>query len=85
MSLMPSCKDITEKSSDYLDKNQTLIQRLIFFMHIFICVNCKMYVTQLKLTIATIGKTDGAVPQPVDEHHINKIVDTIKLDVDAKN
>ena len=82
---MPSCKDITKHSSDYLDKNQTLFQRLGFKMHLFMCVNCKRYVSQLKLTIATIGKTENANPQPVDEQHVHDIVENLKQDAANKD
>jgi hypothetical protein len=85
MSGMPSCKDITKHSSDYLEKNQTFFQRLGFKMHLFMCVNCKRYVSQLKLTIATIGKTENATPQPVDEQHVHDIVEKLKQDAANKD
>jgi hypothetical protein len=85
MSGMPSCKDITKQSSDYLEGNQTLFQRLGFKMHIFMCVNCQRYVSQLKLTIATIGKTKNATPQPVDEQHVQEIVEKLHQDADNKD
>ncbi len=85
MSGMPSCKDITKQSSDYLDKNLTFFQRLGFKMHIFMCINCKRYVSQLKLTIATIGKIESATPQPVDEQHVHDIVEKLKQDTANKD
>ena len=85
MSLMPSCKDITEHSSDYLDKHQTFFQRLAFKLHLFICVNCRRYVSQLKLTIATIGKTKGAIPEPVDEQQTRDIVAILRQEVGKKD
>ena len=82
---MPSCKDITNQSSDYLEGNQTLLQRLGFKMHIFMCVNCKRYLSQLKLTIATIGQTKDAIPQPVDEQHVHEIVEKLHQGVGSKD
>lgn len=84
MSVMPSCKDITKQSSDYLEGNQSFLQRMGFKLHIFMCVNCKRYVSQLKLTIATIGKTENAVPQPVDEQHVHDIVEKLKQNAEDK-
>lgn len=81
MKIMPSCKDITDHSSDYLDRNLSFMERLGFKIHLFLCVNCKRYVSQLKLTIATIGKTQNAVPQPVDEQHVQEIVKNLKQGV----
>ena len=85
MSLMPSCKDITEHSSEYLDKNLPLMKRLSFHMHMFMCVNCRRYVNQIKLTIATIGKTEQAKPKPVDEKQVQEIVQFIQSHRDEKN
>jgi len=81
---MPSCKDITNQSSDYLDGNLTFFQRMGFKMHMFLCVNCKRYVSQLKLTIATIGKTEKAILQPVDEQHVHDIVEKLRQSVKEK-
>jgi hypothetical protein len=80
MKKMPSCKDITEHSSDYLDRKLSFMERLGFKLHLFMCVSCKRYVSQLKLTIATIGKTENAVPQPVDEQHVQEIVEKLQQD-----
>jgi len=85
MKIMPSCKDVTDHSSDYLDRNLSFMERLGFKMHIFLCVNCKRYVSQLKLTIATIGKTQNAVPQPVDEQHVQKIVKNLQQSVGSQD
>jgi hypothetical protein len=78
MSLMPSCKDVTEHASDYLDRNMPLMQRMAFRVHLFICNNCSRYLSQLKLTIATLGKIEEAVPQPVDERQVQDIVEKMK-------
>ena len=85
MKIMPSCKDITEHSSDYLDRNLSFMERLSFKMHVFMCVNCKRYVSQLKLTIATIGKTQNAIPQPVDEQHVQEIVENLQQNVGSRD
>lgn len=77
MSLMPSCKDITEHASDYLDRDLTLLQRAGFRLHLFMCVHCRQYVEQLKLTITTlgkIGKTPEASPPSVDPQQVQDIV-----------
>jgi len=82
---MPSCKDITEHSSDYLDKHQPFFERLAFRMHLFLCVNCRRYLSQLKLTIATIGKIEDAVPQPVDEQQARAIVTALREEMEKKD
>ena len=85
MKIMPSCKDITNQSSDYLDRNLSFMERLGFKMHMFLCVNCKRYVSQLQLTIATIGKTQNADPQPVDEQHVQEIVENLQQSTSSQD
>lgn len=85
MSLMPSCKDITEHSSDYLDRNMSLMQRMAFRAHLFMCVNCQRYVSQLKLTISTLGKMDKAEPQPVDDQQVQAIIKKLKQKSENKD
>ena len=85
MKLMPSCKDITEHSSDYLDRNLTFVQRMGFKMHLFMCTNCERYVSQLKLTIATLGKIDKASPHPVDDQQVRSIVDKLRQQSEKKD
>jgi len=78
MSLMPSCKDVTEHASDYLDSNMPFMKRMKYRLHLFICDSCSRYLSQLKLTIATLGKIEEAIPQPVDDNHVQEIVDKLK-------
>ena len=54
MILMLSCQDITEKASDYLDRDLPFTTRLSVRVHLFMCVNCRRYVQQLQTTIKTL-------------------------------
>ena len=83
MKLMPSCKDITEHSSDYLDRNLSLVQRLGFRMHLFMCVNCRRYLDQFKLTIKTVGKIKQAETEANDQQ-VEIIMQEIKQTLDEK-
>jgi hypothetical protein len=74
MSFIPSCKDVTEHASDYLERNLTFRQRLGYRIHLFICISCRRYLSQLKLTIATLAKMPGASPQPASEKQVQDIV-----------
>lgn len=78
MSLMPSCKDITEHASDYLEHHLSLRQRLGYRLHLFMCVNCRRYLDQLQLTIRTIGKTPQASPPPVAPQQVQEIVERLR-------
>ena len=70
---MPSCKDITHHSSDYLDRHMPWHKRIGYKLHLLMCVNCKRYVEQLKLTISTLGHTQEATPPKVSEKQAEDI------------
>lgn len=77
MSYMPSCRDITEHSSDYLDKNLPFAKRMRMHLHLFMCVNCRRYLQHMRLTIATLARlqntrqsatTDPATVSAIVQH-----------------
>lgn len=47
---MLKCKQVAEQASDYLDKDQSLMQRLSWRMHLFMCKHCRRFVKNLRLT-----------------------------------
>ncbi|MBL1277386.1 MAG: hypothetical protein COB30_015000 [Ectothiorhodospiraceae bacterium] len=70
---MPSCKDITNHTSEYLDRHMPWHKRIGYWLHLLMCVHCKRYVDQLKLTISTIGRTQDATPPDVSDEQIKDI------------
>ena len=74
MSLMPSCKDITKHSSDYLDRQLPWWGRVGYWLHLLMCVHCRRYIDQLKLTITTLGQTQEAIPPEISEQQVQDIV-----------
>ncbi len=75
---MPNCQDITKHSSDYLDRNLSWWSRLGFWIHIVMCVHCRRYLEPLKLTIATISKTQAATPPDINEQCVHNVVKHIQ-------
>jgi len=75
---MPSCKDITEHSSDYLDRNLPWWKRMGYWLHLVMCVHCRRYVDQLKLTIDAIGKSPDATTPDISPEEIQTIVEKMK-------
>lgn len=51
---MLTCKELVAHSSDYLDGQLTLRQRLAVRAHLAICGNCRRFIRQMKLTQAVI-------------------------------
>lgn len=76
--MMPSCKEITEHSSDYIDRKLPWWKRPGYWLHLAMCVHCRRYLTQLKLTISTIGKLPDAAPPSISSKQVKKIVENLK-------
>lgn len=74
MNIMPSCKDITKHASDYVDHHLQWWQRPGYWLHLVMCVHCRRYIDQLKLTIRTLGQIPEATPPEVDEQQVQAIV-----------
>lgn len=51
---MLTCKELVAHSSDYLDGQLTLRQRLAIRAHLAMCGNCRRFIRQMKLTQAVI-------------------------------
>lgn len=51
---MLTCKELVAYSSDYLDGQLTLRQRLAVRAHLAMCGNCRRFIRQMKLTQAVI-------------------------------
>ena len=63
---MITCKNISDSASDYLDGPTTFLQRLGLRFHLTLCVHCRRYVMQLKLT-SQVAKQLFPVDEPTDE------------------
>ena len=81
---MLSCKDITEKANEYVDKELPLVARVKFHIHLFMCVNCRRYVTQLKTTILALGRMRHDTNTEVEDSRIESIIDLLKTESGAK-
>ena len=53
---MISCKQLSELSSDYLDGNLTLAQRLSVRLHTLMCKYCRRFLSQLNISTALLPK-----------------------------
>ncbi|MCF6212348.1 MAG: zf-HC2 domain-containing protein [Gammaproteobacteria bacterium] len=77
MKMMPSCREITEQASDYLNQDLSPWQRAAFRMHLLMCVYCRRHVKHLGLTVATLGKIAGE-EKARENDDIQQIVALIK-------
>jgi predicted anti-sigma-YlaC factor YlaD len=58
---MPSCQELTELVTDYLEGEMSFSERVRFKLHVSMCAPCKRYLEQVELTVDTLG----SVPTPV--------------------
>ncbi len=59
---MLSCKELSEKASDYLDCEVSPWLRMQIRLHVFLCKHCRHYLHQLRLAVdafALSAKSDG--------------------------
>lgn len=71
---MLSCKDVTEHTSNYLDKKMSVYQRMQFRLHIMMCKGCQRFVDQFKITVASIK---GIEPEPVRKDDVDRQVEAL--------
>ncbi|SUD40936.1 transmembrane anti-sigma factor [Ectopseudomonas mendocina] len=61
---MLTCKELVAHSSDYLDGQLTLRQRLAVRAHLAMCGNCRRFIRQMKMTQAVIRQMpEGELPE----------------------
>ena len=65
---MLSCKEVAQQASDYIDQQYSWRQRLAFRLHLFICGNCRRYISQLHSSIESL-KLLKRRPQPILNEH----------------
>lgn len=51
---MLSCKELVARSSDYLDDQLTLGDRLMMRQHLLFCRHCRRFLKQMRLAQATV-------------------------------
>ena len=60
---MLSCKELVERSSDYLDGQLRLRERLGVRAHLDMCVHCRRFIRQLKLSQAVLQLPEKPVAE----------------------
>jgi len=58
---MPSCQELTELVTDYLEGEMSFSGRVRFKLHVAMCPSCKRYIDQVEVTVDSLG----SLPTPV--------------------
>lgn len=61
---MLSCKDITERVTEYLERDLSPWDRVQFSLHLAMCRFCRRYVSQMRTTVATLRRVVERSPEP---------------------
>ncbi|WP_300629714.1 zf-HC2 domain-containing protein [Pseudomonas sp.] len=64
---MLTCKELVARSSDHLDGQLTLRERLLVRHHLMFCANCRRYIRQMRLMQATLKVMPQADEEPVEK------------------
>ncbi len=63
---MLTCRELTEKLTDYLEGRMRFGERTSLFLHLAACRHCRAYVAQMRATIAATGALpDEPIPDEV--------------------
>lgn len=61
---MLTCKQLVEHASDFLDARLSLRERLSVRVHLALCVNCRRFIRQMKVSQAVLRQLpDAAIPE----------------------
>jgi predicted anti-sigma-YlaC factor YlaD len=59
---LPTCRDMSELVTDYLERAVPLRKRLDMWWHLFRCEACRRYYDQMRRTVRLLGR--GSQPTP---------------------
>jgi predicted anti-sigma-YlaC factor YlaD len=74
---MPTCKEVAEQATEYLEKAMPRRERLGVWAHLRVCPNCRAYLRQLVGTIALTRRAGAGVPPP-PPHEEDRLVAVMK-------
>jgi anti-sigma factor RsiW len=76
---MLSCREVTERASDYLDRALPLRQRLAVRLHLFMCQHCRRYLRQLRAVVIALGRMpELEVPEEMVRKQVEALLAQIR-------
>jgi len=67
---IPTCRDMSEIASDYLDGSLPWRKRLAAWYHLYLCEACRNYFDQFQRTIGFLRRAPAAEPDTETEDRI---------------
>ena len=75
---MPTCKEVAENATEFLEKAMPRRERLGIWGHLRVCPNCRAYLRQLLNTITLTRRAGTAPPPPPPPHEEDRLVAMMK-------
>ena len=71
-----TCKEIADIITEYLEGAMPFWDRVRFQWHLGMCGGCRNYLSQMKQTVATLGKLPAEpIPEHIREELLNRFRD----------
>ena len=67
---MPTCRDMSELVTDYLERAVSLRTRLDMWWHLFRCEACRRYYDQMRRTVRLLGSASASAPDRDTEESV---------------
>ncbi len=64
---MPTCRDMSELVTDYMERATSVRLRLSMWWHLWRCEACRHYFDQMRRTVALLGRGQLSPPDPSTE------------------
>jgi predicted anti-sigma-YlaC factor YlaD len=61
---MLSCRQLTEQSTDYLERHLGFWGRSRVRVHLFVCLHCRRYLKQIEQTVGMLKELPRERPSP---------------------
>jgi anti-sigma factor RsiW len=68
-----ACQEMVEVVTEYLEGTLLESDRLRFEAHLAICVYCRIYLDQMKLTIGSLGRLTNVVISNVEKQALVRL------------
>lgn len=72
---MLSCKGVSARASDYLDRQQPRGERVRVMFHLLICGHCRRFMRQFRLLLASLRVRE---PPAVTPEYVDRLMVAIK-------
>ena len=74
---MPTCQEVAEHATEYLEKAMPRRQRFAVWSHLRVCANCRAYLRQLLGAVA-LARRAGSAAEPPPREEEDRLVAMMK-------